>query len=140
MPHPFSKDLRERLVRAVEGGATCQAVARRFAVSASSVIKLMQRWRGTGTLEPKQIGGYRDHALATHEELVRALVKAQPDLTLVELSAALAKEGVQVGRSSVWRFLLARGITLKKSRSTPPSRVGQTSPRRAKRGALTSQA
>jgi transposase len=139
MPQPLSRDLRKRLVEAVEAGATCHAAAGRFAVSVSCVIKLLQRWRKKGTFEPKQIGGYRQLALAPHEALVRALVKEQPDLTLPELRAELAREGVQVGRSSVWRFLEARAITLKKSRSTPPSRTGRTSRQRAKRGAPISQ-
>lgn len=139
MPQPLSLDLRKRLVEAVEAGATCHATAERFAVSVSCVIKLLQRWRQKGTLEPKQIGGYRQLALSPHAELVRSLLKAQPDLTLPELRAELAREGVQVGRSSVWRFLEARAITLKKSRSAPPSRTGRTSRRRAKRGAPISQ-
>jgi len=139
MPQPLSLDLRKRLVEAVEAGATCHAAAGRFAVSVSCVIKLLQRWRKKGTLEPKQIGGYRQLALAPHEALVQALVKEQPDLTLPELCAGLAREGVRVGRSSVWRFLEARAITLKKSRSTPPSRTGRTSRQRAKRGVPISQ-
>jgi transposase len=139
MPQPLSLDLRRRLVEAVEAGATCHAAAERFAVSVSCVVKLLQRWRKKGTLKPKQIGGYRQLALTAHEELVRALLRSQPDLTLPELCAELAREGIQVGRSSVWRFLEARAITLKKSRSAPPSRTGRTSRRRAKRGAPLSQ-
>jgi putative transposase len=132
-------DLRKRLVEAVETGATCHAAAQRFAVSVSCVVKLLQLWREKGSLEPRQIGGYRPLALAPHEELVRALVKAQPDLTLPELCAVLAREGIQVGRSSVWRFLEARAITLKKSRSGPPSRTGRTSRPPAQRGAPVSR-
>jgi transposase len=40
-------DLRERVVRAVEAGLSRRATARRFAVSISFVIKLMQRWHGS---------------------------------------------------------------------------------------------
>jgi len=134
MPQPLSLDLRKRLVEAVEAGATCHAAAERFAVSVSCVIKLLQRWRRKGTLKAKQIGGYRQLTLAPHEALVRVLLQEQPDLTLPELRAELAREGVQVGR-----FLEARAITLKKSRSTPPSRTGRTSRPRAKRGAPSSQ-
>jgi putative transposase len=41
---PLSQDLREQIVRAVEGGSTFRQAARRFAVSASAAIKLMQRF------------------------------------------------------------------------------------------------
>jgi transposase len=139
MARPFSKDLRERMVRAVESGESRQATAKRFGVSPSCVIKLMQRLRETGSVDPGQMGGWKDYALADHEALVRALIAARPDLTLEELRDALAQEGIQVGRSSVDRFLTARKLTLKKSRSTPPSRGGRTWPPRAMPGASTSR-
>jgi transposase len=85
------------------------------------------------------MGGWKDYALAEHEERVRALVESCPDLTLDELRDALAREGIGVGRSSISRFLLARGLTLKKSHSTPPSRAGRTSRPRETPGARTSR-
>ncbi len=139
MAAPLSMDLRRRIVAAVEGGESCNATAERFAVSPSAVIKLMQRLRATGSIEPGRMGGWKDHALAGHEELVRALIAARPDLTLAELRDALAQDGIRVGRSSVDRFLKARKLTLKKSRSTPPSRSGRMSPPRARHGAIGSR-
>ena len=47
---PLSQDLRERIVRAVEGDSTVRQAARRFAVSTSAAIKLMQRVRQTRQL------------------------------------------------------------------------------------------
>lgn len=126
MARPLSRDLRRRIVEAVEAGASRNAVAKRFDVSASTVIKLMQRFEATGSIEPGQMGGWKDYALSPHQELVRNLIAARPDMTLEELCAALAQEGVQVGRSSVDRFLKARKLTLKKSRSMPPSRIVRT--------------
>jgi transposase len=119
-------DLRERIVESVESGESRNAAAKRFAVSASCVIKLMQRRDETGSIEPGQMGGWKDHALAAHEAVVRGLIMSHPDMTLEELRDALTQEGIRVGRSSVDRFLKARGLTLKKSRSTPQSRAGQT--------------
>jgi hypothetical protein len=63
--------------------------------------------------------------------VVRALLKARPDMTLEELRDALAQEGIRIGRSSVDRFVKARGLTLKKSRSTLPNRTGRMSRPRA---------
>jgi transposase len=119
-------DLRERIVTAVERGESRNATAKRFAVSASCVIKLMQRWRERGSIEPGQMGGWKDYALAEHEAVVRALIETHPDLTLEELRDALTQKGIRIGRSSVDRFLKARRLTLKKSRSTPQSRAGLT--------------
>ena len=51
------------------------------------------------------------------------------------LREALAGEGVSVSRSSVDRYLKARGLTRKKRQRTPPSRSARMSPRRAMPGA-----
>lgn len=50
MPRRYSVDLRERVVRPVEGGLSCRQTAKRFHVSVSFVIKLLQRWRGRSNL------------------------------------------------------------------------------------------
>lgn len=78
MPAPMSRDLRERIVRAVEGGSSIRQAARRFAVSSSAAIKLMQRVRETGSAAPARFGGHRRPLLDAHQgELVR-LVEATP--------------------------------------------------------------
>lgn len=139
MARPYSQDLRARLVSAVDAGASRRATARRFGVSVSCVIKLVARWRRTGTLAPGRFGGWKQHALAAHEARVRALVAERPDSTLDELCAALARENIHVSRWAVWRFLLACGLTLKKRRSMPPNRNAPTSRRHARPGARTSR-
>lgn len=135
MAAPLSLDIRKRIVAAVEGGASCRAAAARFAVSESVVIKLMQRWERTGSLEPGQMGGHRPVALAEHDGLVRELVAAQPDQTLDELLGRLVARGVIVGRTSVHRYLSAIGLTRKKRHSMPPSKTGRMSRPRGRPGA-----
>jgi len=133
MGRPYSEDLRKRIVAAVEAGVSASAAARQFAVSVSCGIKLIQRWRRTGSVAPAPRGKKR-YALADHEGLVRELVGARPDMTIDELHEELGRRGIQVGRSSIGRFLLAHGLTLKKSRFMPPSSSGRTSRRRGKFG------
>ena len=120
MGRPYSEDLRVRIVAAVEAGASCIAAARQFGVSPSCAIKLLQRWRRTGSVSPAP-RGKKPYALEHDEALVRELVALRPDMTLDELHDELGRRGIYVGRSSIGRFLLARGLTLKKSRFTPPS-------------------
>ena len=70
------------------------------------------------------MGGDRRSRLPEHRAAVLELVAKQPDLTLQEIRGALAAEhGVAVGLTSVWRFLKARQITLKKRACMPPSRT-----------------
>ena len=57
-----------------------------------------------------------------HRATVLTLIAHQPDLTLAEIRAELAeRHGISVGLGTVWRFLAAQGITLKKKVCTPPS-------------------
>jgi transposase len=57
MPKPCSLELRERVVDAVESGASRREAADWFEVSPSSAIKWMQRRQATGRIAPKPSGG-----------------------------------------------------------------------------------
>ena len=92
MPRAYSSDLRERVKRAVEKGASCRQVAAQYEVSVSFVLKPMQRWRRDGTLAPEPMGGRKPRRLAGHAERVRALIAAEPDLTIDGLRRRLADE------------------------------------------------
>ena len=134
MARPYSVDLRERVVRCVEGGASRRATAAKFEVSISFVVKLMQRWRQRGTVQADRVGGWKRSRLAAHVERVHALLAAAPDLTIAELRQRLAAEGSATSRSGIGRFLAAAGLTRKKRRNMPPSRIARTSPRRGAPG------
>ena len=127
MARAYSEDLRVRVVRDVEAGASRRSVAARYRVSVSFVVKLVNRWQAAGTLKPRRIGGAKIHALAPHLELVRQLLAEVPDITLEELRLRLAAQGVQVGRSSVDRFLAVHKLTRKKRPPTLPNRSVRTS-------------
>ena len=61
-------DLRKRITEAVRSGSSARAAARRFGVSASSTIKLVRRWRVSGSYAPGQVGGQKRRRLAGHED------------------------------------------------------------------------
>jgi transposase len=138
MVRPYSEDLRERVVRAVDSGTSRNAAAKQFHVSISFVVKLMQRWQQRGTIKADKYGGWKTSKLVPHGERIRALVAETCDITLDELRAALGAEGVEVKRSTLGDFLLAQGLTRKKRRPTPPNASAPTSRRRAPRGARSS--
>jgi putative transposase len=116
MPAPMSLDLRVRIVRSVEGGSSIREAARRFAVSPSAAIKLMQRVRTTGSAAPARFGGHRRRLLAPHESDLRRLVEARPDITLAELQTALQRRlGIVAGLSTIHNALRRIGLRHKKS-------------------------
>jgi transposase len=139
MPKPLSMDLRERILQAVEAGLSRRAAADKFAVSPSCVIKLMQRHRADGTVAPRKFGGHLRPALEPHYARIGDLVAATPDITIDELRAQLAAEGIATSRSPLGRCLLALKLTRKKRPAMPPNRRARTSPRLATRGARTSR-
>ena len=116
MPKPLSIDLRERVLAAVAGGRSRRAAAERFGVAPSTAIKWVATWRANGRDRPLSAGGdRRSHPIETHAEAILAWLAETPDVTLAEVTADLARQrGLQVSRSTVWRFFARRAITFKK--------------------------
>jgi transposase len=130
MPKAYSCDLRERVIEAVEIGASRREAAEDSRVSASSAVRWLQRWSESGSAAPKPRGGSVS-PLEKFAAQVLALVAEQPDLTLVETVTELRKRRIRTSRSSLWRFLDRHGITLKKkpaSCGTAASRCGPSAP------------
>src|SRR5215210_7380108 len=95
---PYSQDLREKIVRALEAQEeTQEEVASRFAVSPSFVVKLWRRWRTTGSCSALPHAGGRRRSLQASEATIRRELDRQPDLTLAELCETVgAAVGVSV--------------------------------------------
>ena len=65
MGRPYSIDLRERVVAAVEkGGMSCHQAAAQFGVGVSTAINWVRRLRETGSVAPGQMGGHKPKAIA----------------------------------------------------------------------------
>lgn len=105
MAKPLDHDLRIRLIAAVNDGMSCRAVARRFDVSSSAVIKLMARYRATGSPKPGRMGGHRPRILDSERDWVLARIAEQTDITTRALTNALAERGIVVSHVSVWNLL-----------------------------------
>ena len=127
MPSPLSVDLRERVVAAVVGGASCQQAAARFGVSAASVSRWSRRLRQDGHLAPKPSGGdRRSRRVEARARLILAAYKRQPTIFLRELRDRLAEQGVQTSTSGLSRFFARHGISWKKGRRSQLSRSVRT--------------
>ena len=59
MGKPYSNDLRERVVAAVQsGGLSCNQAAKQFGVAISTAINWVNRLRETGSVAPGKMGGH----------------------------------------------------------------------------------
>jgi transposase len=115
----LSSDLRERVILAVLLGESCRSAARRFGVSAASVVRWAERQRVTGSIAPSKRGGGRKQALAAHRDFLIARINETPHLTLHGLKDELAERGVVVSHTAVWRFLRREGLSFKKNAVRP---------------------
>ena len=128
MGRPLSIDLRERVVSAVAGGLSRQKAAAQFGVCASSAIHWTRLARETGQVQAKPLGGdTRSARVEAHAPLIFSLLEAKRDMTLMELRASLAGQGISVAVSTLWRFFARHRITLKKRPGMRPSRIAPTS-------------
>lgn len=119
MVKPYSGDLRERVIAAVEEDAlSCREAARRYRISISSAVKWLQHYRRSGRKRALAMGGDRRSVLKPHRDWLLALIAREKDLTLTALSGRLhAEQGVKADASMLWRFFEAEGISFKKNRS-----------------------
>ena len=118
MAKPYSMDLRQRVVAAVEqGGLSRHAAAVRFGVGVSTAIAWVRRFRGTGSVAPGQMGGHKPRAIrGAHEVWLRHRL-GEGEFTLRGLVAELAGRGLKVDYRAVWNFVHAEKLSFKKNRA-----------------------
>ena len=73
MGKPYSDDLRERVVAAIEAGHTRVKVAELYNMALSTVGGFIKRKRETGSVSPDKFGGYKTFALEPHTIWLRNL-------------------------------------------------------------------
>ena len=130
MPKAYSGDLRERVIGAVEEGASRREAGERFEVSASSSVRWLQRWRQSRSAAPKPRGGSVS-PLEKCSAQILAVIAEHPDLTLMETVAELQRQRIGTSKSALSRFFGRHDITLKKkpaSGGTGASRRGSRAP------------
>lgn len=106
----YGLDLRQRIVRFVNGGGSKAEAAQRFGVARKTVYNYLTLVK-VGALAPKASWG---SGKKFDPAKVRVYVAQHPDATLWEIGRAF--RGTDVGALSALRLL---GITLKKTRKIP---------------------
>jgi transposase len=118
----YSKDLRLKVLAAVDRGMPKKEVARVFGVSEPTIRRYLRLRRETGEVEPKPLRGPPARKRTALEERLPAQVRLNPDLTLAEHCELFEEEsGMEVSTATMSRALKRLGLPLKKSRSGLPS-------------------
>jgi transposase len=121
----YSKDLRLRVLDAVDRGVPRKEVANLFGVSLSTIKRYIKRRKEGEDLEPKPSPGRKRSILATTEEK-HALWEQLEDNNEATLEHHCElwekKQGIRVSIATMSRAIREKlGWTLKKRRWVPPS-------------------
>jgi len=124
MSQYLSQDLRIRVVRAVEGGMSRNAVAIHFGVSIDNAVRWMDDYLRTRLTAPKARGGDRRSGwIKAQHDCLMAVIEEIPDITLAELRDRLTRErGETFGVSTIHDFFRRHGVSFKKRRLMPASK------------------
>ena len=133
MPGPYSLDLRRRIFALHKQGIPCRQVGDVYGISPSWAVKLAQRHRQAGTLEPDTLGRPRGSGkLEPYRRFLIDTVTTRPDITMPELAAQLQTAHAIVAHpASLSRFLRKAGFTYKKNADrvrTPTQRRREKTP------------
>ena len=125
---------------AADGGEPVGQIATLLRVSVSYVSKVLSRRQRTGQTTALPQRCHLPRKLAALQGAIEAQVISRPDATIAELRAWLS-ETHQVSASTglMWKTLAALNLTVKKSRSTRPSKTVRTLPKHALNGAKSSR-
>ena len=119
---PYSQDLRERAIAALEAGKTQAEVAVQFDIHKSTLEKWWYRWRDTGSCEALPTNSGPKRKLQAAESIIRTAVKKNPDVSLAELCEQVQEaKGIRASQSMMCRELQILNLPRKKSRSTTAS-------------------
>lgn len=117
---PYSIDLREKIVSAMEkGDSSVRKVAARFAVSKNCVERWMLQKRTEGHVVPRKQGGSVSPVMA-HQDQLKAIFEQQPDATLAEYCELLFDAtGLWVSQSTMCRTFQRLHLPRQKKRCAP---------------------
>jgi transposase len=132
MPSPYSQDLRDRILAAYDRGMRTKQISETFNVSSAWARAVNQRRRETGETTALPMGGAR--IIKIDASRLTALVAEYPDATLAELRDRL---GVQCTEPAICIALKRLGLSYKKKRSMPRSRIAPTSQNDERTGSMT---
>ena len=117
MGKPYSMDLRERVVAAVEkDGLSHGRAAAQFGVAISTVNTWMRRLRETGSVRPGQMGGHKPRAISGEHRVWLLQRIKEHDFTLRGLVGELAERDLKVDYRAVWTFVHDEKLSFKKKR------------------------
>ena len=118
----YSKDVRRKIVDAIERGMPKAQAARTFGVGISTVKRYATKARRGEPLEPAKAPGKRPKIDERLSKLLEGDLEERPFVTLQQRCDYVeAISGISVSRSTMCRAIARIGSTRKKGDESPPS-------------------
>ncbi len=127
MARALSLDLRERVIAAIEEGASCRKAAERFEVGVATAIRWHAGFRAEGEIAAKPMGGDRhSHRVEAHAALIlqatdpaHAVARRRPNRPKKPCAAPVSASASL--RSPVRTLATSAGDIAPAQRTLPPS-------------------
>src|SRR5215211_4861514 len=131
---PYSKDLRLKVLEAVDRGMPRREVAEVFGVSLPTIKHWLKRRRETGEVTAKPNPGPPARKGAALEEALPSQLQANPDFTLEEHQQLFEESySMSVSTASISRAFERLGLPLKKRHSVLQSAMSRSEDAGARR-------
>jgi transposase len=126
----YSTDLRERIIKAWQAGQPQSAIADHYAVSLSTVKRLIRQYKQTGHVEAKQRTHWsRKIGTVAQRAALEDQLAAHSDSTIAQHLARWAEaHQAKISYSTMWRAIQGLNWTHKKRRSMPVSKTRRNAP------------
>lgn len=117
--NPYSIDLRQRIVAALNAGMPRSEVVRTFQVSAATLRRYLKQQRESGDLTPRAHTGGRQAQIGPKQfPALQQVIAAAPDATLAQICDQWQQlTGVRLSQATLCRALAQIGLKRKKRHS-----------------------
>lgn len=120
----YSKDIRNRVIRAIKAGASYVEVAERFDIARQTVSEYWSRYQERGEVYRKQHGGYRRSRIEPYREEIEQWIEEDSNLTLEALKERLFERyGIKLSVSTLCYHLDRMELTYKKNATRQRTRA-----------------
>ena len=132
----LSKDIREKVVKAIAGGMSRRQAAARFDIGPATAVRWAKRVETTGNVAPMKMGGdRRSQRIEAHAEFILKEIKTKPDTTIMELRDKIReRHGLSSAMGPCGGSWRGTGSRARRRRAMRASRNAKTSKLRVKRG------
>lgn len=112
----YSKDLRNKVIKAIKAGATFIEAAERFDLARQTVSEYWKRYQEKGEVYRKQQGGYRRSRIEPYRNQIGQWIEQDNGLTLESLKQRLFEcYGIKLSVSTLYYHLERMNLTYKKN-------------------------